>query len=147
MLPETGPSGEVRLVLPSDQIVVHQALKSLFAGQQLGQLEEAVRSSAEIVLAEVLNNIVEHAYAVAQGEIEVTINVANGMLECSVADSGKAMPGGHVPGGRAPALGNLADLPEGGFGWLLIRSLALDLRYSRIEGRNCLSFRLETGQS
>lgn len=147
MPPESGPAGVIRLILPSDQAVVHDALRTLFAGQQLGHLEMAVRSSAEIVLAEVLNNIVEHAYAMAPGEIEVTLKVDAGMLECSIADCGKPMPGGQLPESAAPALGNLTDLPEGGFGWLLIRTLARDLEYSRLDGRNRLSFRLEAEQS
>ena len=46
-----------------------------------------------------------------------------------------------------PPLGAVEDLPEGGFGWHVIRTLSKDLHYRRENGRNQLSFRLDTTQS
>ena len=34
------------------------------------------------------------------------------------------------------------ELPEGGFGWDLIRQLTTGLAYARVEGRNELTFRM-----
>ena len=39
----------------------------------------------------------------------------------------------------------IGALPEGGFGWLIIRRLAHDVRYLRQSGVNELSFRLAVG--
>lgn len=136
----------IRLVLPGDAGAVRATLRALFAGRRLGHLAEADRGAAEIVLAEVLNNVVEHAYAGAAGEIELTIRVAGGGLDCTVMDDGRPMPGGEAPEGKAGDLLGGADLPEGGFGWLLIRALTRELTYRRIGGRNCLTFRLEAEQ-
>lgn len=125
-------------------MAVRDALQFLFEARQLGQLCEDDRGTAEIVLAEALNNIVEHAYARHQGDIEVTIRVATGSLDCTISDHGLPIPGETLPAGRLPQMLDLDDLPEGGFGWHMIRSLSRDLAYCRVDGRNELTFRLET---
>lgn len=96
----------------------------------------------ELVLAEVLNNIVEHAYAERLGgRIEITLERAADRLWCRVSDSGAPMPGGRPPPAAASAIPDgVTDLPEGGFGWFLIHNLADDLSYAREEGMNTLRF-------
>ena len=100
-----------------------------------------LRGRIEIVLAEVLNNIVEHAYAERQGEITIEVSKGPAGIGCRILDTGAAMPGLALPEGTL-APHDPDDLPEGGFGWFLIRSLTEDLRYSRQSGMNELSFRL-----
>jgi serine/threonine-protein kinase RsbW len=102
---------------------------------------------AELVLAEVLNNVAEHAYGDAGGKVEVSLQHAADGLRCLIVDEGRAMPGGQLPVGRLPSGLDvvLADLPEGGFGWHLIRSLSTNLTYARVEGQNRLSFVLAPG--
>ncbi len=134
----------VRLVFNSDPMAVRHALKALFDGRPLRFLSEDARGTAEIVLSEALNNVVEHAYAAQPGQIEVSITVETGALICAITDHGLPMPGEQLPAGRPPAVSDLDDLPEGGFGWHMIRSLSHDLAYRRIEGRNELRFRLLT---
>jgi serine/threonine-protein kinase RsbW len=95
----------------------------------------------ELVLAEVLNNVVEHAYAQMCGEIALQLAQCDNALSCRVADGGCPMPGGQLPSGRL-SLDEAAELPEGGFGWHLIRSLAEDLRYMHTGGQNVLTFRI-----
>lgn len=104
--------------------------------------------TVELVLAEVLNNIVEHAYSDAAGLITLDLRRARGRLCCLLRDEGRPMPAGCLPPGLAPALGPapaIADLPEGGFGWFLIRSLTRDLHYDREPGCNRLSFSIPDG--
>lgn len=103
---------------------------------------------AELVLAEVLNNVVEHAYGEAGGRVEVSLQKGPGGVQCLITDEGRAMPGGELPEGRLPGGPeiNLSDLPEGGFGWHLIRSLSTDLTYARVDGQNRLSFLLAPGR-
>ena len=134
----------VRLVFDSDPMAVRTALRSLFEGRPLRFLSEDDRGTAEIVLSEALNNIVEHAYAVHQGRIEVSVRVVRGALICTVVDQGLPMPGESLPEGRLPDVRGVEDLPEGGFGWHLIRALSSDLAYRRVNGRNELRFRLIT---
>ena len=64
-----------------------------------------------------------------------------------IVDEGLVMPDGQLPKGRrlgGPGVA-LEDLPEGGFGWHLIRSLCADLTYSRVDRQNRLAFILPKG--
>lgn len=136
-----------QVIIPADPVAVRAGLRALFDTLLLRSLPEDGRGTAEIVLAEALNNIVEHAYSRHDGEIEITLRLRGPDLVCSIRDNGLPMPNGLLPAGRLVALSSTDDLPEGGFGWFLIRSLSQDLDYQRVEGRNCLSFRLCTNQS
>jgi serine/threonine-protein kinase RsbW len=136
----------IRLELDSDPVAVREALRILFDGRPLSRLPDDARCRAEIALAEALNNVVEHAYDRAPGRISVTVLLSGGMLTCTIVDRGNPMPDGALPHGHLPEIVPGGDLPEGGFGWHLIRALSHDLAYARVEGRNELSFRLDAEQ-
>ena len=143
MLPdaeEPPPCGQglIRLDFPADPMAVRHALGQMFAALPPDLLDEDSRGSAEIVMTEVLNNIVEHAYAGRAGRIGLALMAEPAGLVCTVTDRGRPMPGGCPPVGDLPDSG--ADLPEGGFGWFLIRSLTRDLRYVRTGHENRLTF-------
>jgi serine/threonine-protein kinase RsbW len=144
--PQAGPARDAvaRVVIASDPLAVRQGLGVLFATPLMRALSADDRGTAEIVLAEAVNNIVEHAYATYSGTIELTLTCQGASLCCSLIDHGLSMPGDQLPAGR---LGSPEDLAEGGFGWHLIRTLSQDLAYARDGTRNRLSFRLVTGQS
>lgn len=144
MLSEPSDPRAFRLVFDSDPMAVRTALRTLFDRRPLHLLSEDDRGTAEIVLSEALNNIVEHAYAAHQGQIEVIVCVMQGALICTVIDQGLPMPGETLPEGRLPEVRGIEDLPEGGFGWHLIRALSTDLAYRRVNGHNELRFRLIT---
>nr|WP_317625820.1 ATP-binding protein [Rhodoalgimonas zhirmunskyi] len=97
----------------------------------------------ELVLGEVLNNVVEHAYGpVTNGQIEVECALGEGALVFVVRDFGREMPEGQLPEGLPIDIHRLReeDLPEGGFGWFLVRALVRGLEYRREAGCNTLSF-------
>jgi serine/threonine-protein kinase RsbW len=144
MLSEPSEPRTVVLVFESETMAVRSALRTLFEGTPLRLLSEDDRGTAEIVLSEALNNIVEHAYAASQGKIEVSVRAMKGALICTIIDQGLPMPGEKLPAGHLPEVRGVEDLPEGGFGWHLIRALSNDLVYRRIEGRNELRFSLMT---
>ena len=135
-----------RFVIPSDPLAVRQALGALFDRLMAGSITEEARVTAQIVLAEALNNIVEHAYAQSKGDIEVSIEICPGGLTCRIMDAGLPMPGGELPAGQLATLAPEDDLPEGGYGWYLIRTLSQDLNYRREGERNLLTFRISTQQ-
>lgn len=128
------------LTLRADPESVRGGLARLMAGPLLSRLDEDSQGTVQIVLAEVLNNIAEHAYAQYAGEIEVSITTVGGVLFCRTEDHGLPMPGGELPGGKLAEATELQDLPEGGFGWFLIRSLTQALSYSRQGATNILNF-------
>jgi serine/threonine-protein kinase RsbW len=134
----------VRFHIKSEHCAVRDGLRQVLSAEPLAGLIDDDRGTAEIVLAEVLNNVVEHAYAAGTGLILLSLRLGDGWLHCEVEDEGAAMPGCEPPAGRAP---DPADLPEGGFGWNLIRVLCSGLRYERQDGMNRLSFSLPAEQS
>lgn len=103
----------------------------------------ATLDGLEIVLSEVLNNVVEHAYGGSGGPIELWLGHRDASATVSVKDRGRPMPGGGLPC-PAPGPARAAGAPpaEGGFGWGLIVALATDLRYVRSGETNWFSFRV-----
>lgn len=137
-------TGEVRFTLQADARSVRDGLRRALAAEPLLSLSGEDRGNAEIVLAEVLNNVVEHAHPSGSGPILLVLSSGEGLLHCRIEDEGVAMPGGGLPAGHPP---NPADLPEGRFGWHLIRRICHGLRYERSGGGNRLSFSLPAGRS
>lgn len=137
------------LVLRADTMAVRDALAVLV--DQLGSegmgLEEL--GAVELVLAETLNNIVEHAYGGHDaGEIQLWWTFGTGSVHFRIADSGAAMPLGKLPlCDSAKAIDHAALVPEGGFGWFLITGLARNIIYRRERGYNVLTFRMVVGES
>ncbi len=135
----------LHLQFPGDEQAVRYALRTTVDElNEFGHSAE-LQSTAELVLAEVLNNIVEHAYGDHHdGPIEVDITEAGGELNVCVKDKGLPMPKGVVPAGDPQDLNvALEDLPEGGYGWFLIHELTRGLHYRRVdESRNELCFRV-----
>lgn len=129
-----------RFEFGGDAVAVRDGLARMFRRPMLARLTAESRGTAEIVLAEVLNNIAEHAYASFSGQIEVELTAHDTFLFVRTLDRGLAMPEGEVPWGRLEAVTGIQDLPEGGFGWYLIRSLTQELTYQRQDGANHLSF-------
>lgn len=114
--------------------LVLEALLAEFADAGIGPDDCA---NAELILAETLNNVVEHAYAGHGGPVDLNVRVVSSGLDCLVIDRGAGMPTGEAPNPGLPVL-NGDDLPEGGFGWHIIRCLTSDLRYRRDGNRNRL---------
>ena len=134
----------LHLLFPGDERSVRDALKSAMHAFQTMDIGPELRGVVEIVLAEVLNNVVEHAYADhGRGVIELEVEQTPGALAFRIRDDGRPMPDDTMPEGRAHDLDvTTEDLPEGGFGWFLIRELTEDLRYRRTACRNELTFRM-----
>lgn len=148
VLPDTGhgngspASQSIRLDFVARPDAVRKAMiltRDLLAMQNIAICDI---ETAELVLAEVLNNIVEHACAdLTNGRISIRIRQTSTYLRCQVRDNGCRMPGGNPPEGKHPDPGGpVAALPEGGFGWMLIRGLTRDLLYRRLNGGNSLGF-------
>ena len=141
-VPDVSTPGIARIVIDSDAMAVRHGLAALFATPLLAGLSADAQGTAEIVLAEVLNNIVEHAYARYCGDIQVTLRLTDGHLWVHVCDCGLPLPGHALPLGLLPDVEASGELPEGGFGWHLIRLFARELDYARVEGKNHFRFRL-----
>jgi serine/threonine-protein kinase RsbW len=137
--PAAAPPALLHLTLRGDARSVSDGLRRVMALPFWSPMSADFATSAELVLAEVLNNVAEHAYAGTGGEIEVSLERTAAGIAVRVADQGHAMPQNRLPDGAAP---DPVMLPEGGFGWHLIRALAHDLTYRRRDGWNLFSFRI-----
>lgn len=102
------------------------------SGDRIGDLE--------IAIGEALNNVIEHAYEFQSGHpVRLEIRQDPEGIACIISDEGNPIPDGNLPHG-APVQDGCAfeELPEGGFGWFIIRSLADSIEYDRQIGKNTL---------
>lgn len=141
------PVQSLHIVLAANPDAVRDGLARIMALQPLAGLSVDDRDAAELVLAEVLNNVAEHAYSDTTGTVAVTLRAVPAGLDCLVVDQGVAMPDNQLPAGRLTAGPDTGvdDLPEGGFGWHLIRALTRNLSYVREGDCNRLRFTLPNG--
>lgn len=123
---------------------VRDALESVTATLADAGYSLEERQSVELVLAEALNNVVEHAYGSSPaGGICLTILRGPRGLDFLVEDEGGPMPVQGLPAGRQISPGDALEMqPEGGFGWFIIHAIAHDIAYRRAEGGNELRFRM-----
>ena len=147
MLPALDPDrqdNQLHLVFLAAPLSIRDNLARMLEVPPLSGLMPDARGSAEVVLAEILNNVAEHAYAEGTGPVAVTLTPVADGVACVIVDQGGAMPGFGLPRGDQPDLAALPleDLPEGGFGWHLIHSLTRDLSYHRTGNCNRLTFLL-----
>ncbi|MEW2914450.1 ATP-binding protein [Leisingera sp. JC11] len=99
----------------------------------------------QIALTEAVNNVVEHAYAdAAPGDVRIKAELSPERLWISIQDAGAPFPNGQLPEGKPADVDvPVKNLPEGGFGWFLIRELASQVQYERSGGSNNLSLCFE----
>jgi serine/threonine-protein kinase RsbW len=126
---------------------VRRAIQDAMPALRTLDLTKEELGSVEIVLAEALNNVVEHAYPKdAPGEVGLVIRARRAGILIEIRDCGEPMPNGRVPQGAHPmAVTETDTMPEGGYGWFMIRELARDLIYDRRDGENFLIFRIAVG--
>ncbi|MDO5657929.1 MAG: ATP-binding protein [Paracoccus sp. (in: a-proteobacteria)] len=96
---------------------------------------------AELVLAEIMNNVGEHGQAgVGAPFIHLCIGCDAAGLIVGLCDTGTELPLSCLAANDLPGV---RSFPEGGFGWFLIRDLTESLRYFREGRRNYLSFTID----
>ena len=122
-----------------------QGIHGLLQGQEAAPPQDC---NWDLVVAEVLNNIVEHAYQDrAGGDIILKLNFGTERLTVDFTDFGRPMPSGAPPEGVLADIDvPVEDLPEGGFGWFLIRALTEDLSYRHDGDRNLLTLTIPLGE-
>ena len=160
-MPADTPKGSVMEISAPDAEVLHLSLsptpeavrdahQRISAWMESSGVDTDLRGNTEIVLGEALNNVVEHAFAAWAGSLAASDAIrlhikrgATGLTIC-ICDRGAEMPGLMLPDGQLPAISEATDLlPEGGFGWFLIRELASGLDYYRQNGWNRLDMVIE----
>ncbi|MGC1496180.1 MAG: ATP-binding protein [Sulfitobacter sp.] len=129
----------------SGELAVRDALTLVLSNLEVLSLDVEELATVELVLAEALNNVVEHAYPKSEpgNPIHIQCSQKATGLHFAITDQGHAMPDGKTPLGLSQNVDvDPLDMPEGGFGWFLIKDLAKDVLYRRIENENQLSLRI-----
>lgn len=149
--PATAVSGAwgVSFAFDATHMEVRRALEHVDAWLKTGRVPNPTVDRVSIALAEALNNIVEHAFAERDhGRITLSVVATEAGVEMEICDNGRAMPEGDAPPCRQRDLSvPRADLPEGGFGWGLIRETAAGISYRRVAGHNLLTLRVLAAHS
>lgn len=129
----------------SDAKFVHLVLQRVVDDLTAFKLSEDLLASAEILMAEVINNIIEHAYQSESNQpIEMSLLCTDTTLKFVFLDFGHAMPFGMPPSETPSNLThNTEQLPEGGFGWPIIRKLSKNIQYSRRGKVNALAVEMD----
>lgn len=132
-----------RLSFPATAGAVADALAHVEARLCRLSVCPEMRGDVVITLGEVLNNVAEHACAgLAGARVTLRGGLSGQELWVEISDPGRPFPGGCLPAGQAVNLSLPVDaLPEGGFGWFLIRSLTSGIDYRRQDGLNRLTLR------
>lgn len=136
---------QVEIIFQSSELAVRDALARMISELEVYNLDPEETGTVQLVAAEVLNNIVEHAYPpeTSSGPIRLRCGFQDDGLHLHISDQGAAMPEGRLPLGNRPNLDtDLDDLPEGGFGWFMIQDLAKDVEYRRENDENHLHLRI-----
>jgi len=134
---------EFSVSIDASDVCVRKALVDI--RRTLGRLGVSEKDCGriEIVFAEAMNNIVEHAYPSVSGRIDIAVTISAGSVHAVFCDYGCPLPNLTLPHGKLPKTTVKRDsLPEGGFGWFLIHTLTEKLDYTRFEDKNRLSMRI-----
>lgn len=146
-MPRRSLLAEVSLDFDGSLLGVRDVLGRVVRCLDILALDPDEKGSVELVLAEALNNVVEHAYGgAAEGRVHLALHHAADGLHVLIRDSGSPMPEERLPlSDHATPDAAGPDAPEGGFGWFMIRHIARDIAYRREDGENLLTFRIPVG--
>ncbi len=93
----------------------------------------------QIVLAEALNNVIEHGFSCDNaGNVHVDIEVYGKSVVVNISDNGVEFSPPEATQTPLQSADDIDHLPEGGFGWFLIRQITTSFTFQRIADKNCL---------
>lgn len=128
---------EIRLKLRND--LRELARVNQFATEFLGRenLAEETVYATHLALEEILSNVIRHGYEdPGRHEISVCLRLEDGAVELQIEDDGREFDPLSAP---PVDLGvPLEERRVGGLGIHLLRKLASEIRYLRVDGRNRL---------
>jgi serine/threonine-protein kinase RsbW len=130
----------IRLIVPGEHARVEDLNTSLEAVLKRHGVETAVRCDVRLIVEELASNAIAYGGAdgedVGQHELSVNIAIAGDLLTLEFRDEGAPFdPLSTEP----PDLdADIMDRPIGGLGLYLIRQIAEETHYRRVDGANLL---------
>ena len=104
------------------------------------RIESECIGDVMLVLAEALNNVIEHAYGTeTSGDIQIKGTLRAQTLSLQIVDRGRPFDGPPDEVVLNTEKYELSEMPDGGFGWFLIKSLTEDIHFSRAGDKNKLT--------
>lgn len=139
-----GGAPDLRLCLAAQELAIRAGLQQIRRWLLRARMRPDLVGRAELALAEILNNVAEHAYqASGAGQIELSCEIDSSGLRIAVRDWGCALPQDllhkNAPQRHMTTAGDAQTLPDGGFGWHIIHQLTQDLVSQRLDGGNLLT--------
>ncbi|MDT8326803.1 MAG: ATP-binding protein [Roseovarius sp.] len=136
-----GTPQEFTLTAVASELAVRDTLLAIRNRLAVHGVSEDTCGSVELAMAEALNNVVEHAYCDdGPRDIRLSVEIKPDRLCFQIIDGGAPLPDLSLPAGALPDNSGPRDaLPEGGFGWFLIRDLTERVSYERRNGMNHLT--------
>lgn len=150
MIGDLPPDIAFEVTLQGTNEAVRAALASCMSKFAPLNLSEDMLGQVELVMAETLNNIVEHAFCdrPVPGLIQISCAHRDRLLSLEFQDRGVALPGLALPSPKPFGTAtDLRSLPEGGFGWGLIHELTQTIAYQRIGTLNILTLTIQTSEA
>ncbi len=96
-------------------------------------------TNVQIVLGEALNNIIKHGFeSEGSGRIELKISLMGDGIVVRLCDDGIAFTPPEISDTPLQGKNDLKNLPEGGFGWFLIKQITSSIEFTRFTNRNYL---------
>ncbi len=124
----------------SDLCLASEAVSRVGKWLEQENVESDCIGDVMLVLAEALNNVIEHAYGSEQkGHIQIKATLRAQTLSVQIVDRGKPFDGPPDEVSLNTDKYALSEMPDGGFGWFLIKSLTEDIHFSHDGGQNKLT--------
>ncbi|MEO6102534.1 MAG: ATP-binding protein [Pseudoxanthomonas sp.] len=140
----------IRLIVPGEHARVEDLNISLEAVLRRHGIDEGVRGDVRLIVEELASNAIEYGGAggpgmgVGQHELSVNIAIEGSLLTLEFRDQGA--PFDPLSGEEPDLDADIMERPIGGLGLYLIRQIAEETHYSRVDDTNLLrvSLRMPT---
>ena len=130
----------IRLIVPGEHARVEDLNTSLEAVLKRHGIEAGVRGDVRLIVEELASNAIAYGGIdgtdVGQHELSVNIAIAGDLLTLEFRDEGAPFDPLSAPPPDLEA--DIMDRPIGGLGLYLIRQIAEETHYRRVDGANLL---------
>ncbi len=131
----------IRLIVPGEEERVEDLNASLEAVLTRHRIDPGLRGDVRLIVEELASNAITHGGVDAQAELSVRLTIVDGLLNLEFRDDGAPFDPLDAPEPDLDA--DIMDRDIGGLGLHLIRQLAEELHYERIDDSNLLRIKLK----